>query len=44
MNAVRAESDTSLHHAGVSEKDRASVASARLYDGFSYAADPPPLE
>lgn len=37
--AVKSEWDASLRRAGVNEKDRISVASALLYDGFFFAVD-----
>ena len=40
VNVVRAEWDASLHRAGAGEKDMASIASARIYDGFFYTAEP----
>jgi serine/threonine-protein kinase HipA len=39
VKVVSAEWDASLRRAGASERDCASVASARLYDGFFYPAD-----
>jgi serine/threonine-protein kinase HipA len=42
IDIVRAEWDTALRRAGVSERDCGSVAGARLYEGFFHPADRPP--